>query len=48
MRRGGMVAGMLLADVMMIVTAFALGASEVPVIKWIWFFLYFAAFLGVY
>ncbi len=48
MRRGGMVAGMLLADVMMILTALFFGFSEVVWIKWTWFLISCVAFLGVY
>ena len=48
MRRGGMVAGMLLADVMMILTALFFGLSEVVWIKWTWFLISCVAFLGVY
>ena len=48
MRRSGMVAGMLLADVMMILTSLFFGASEVVWIKWTWFLVSCVAFLAVY
>ena len=48
MRRSGMVAGLLIADVMMILTALFFGMSEVFWIKWTWFAVSCAAFLGVY
>ena len=44
----GSLVGVILADVMMIVTAFAFGASEVAWVKWTWFVISCAAFLGVY
>ncbi len=44
----GSLIGVVLADVMMIVTAFAFGASEVAWIKWTWFVVSCAAFVGVY
>ncbi len=47
-KRTGAVAGVVLADVMMILTAFFFGASEVAWIKWTWFIVSCAAFLGVY
>ncbi len=46
-RRVDLIAGMLLADLMMIVTAFAFGASEVAVVKWSWFVISCVAFLAV-
>ena len=48
LRRGGAILGMLLADLMMIGTALAFGASVVGWIKWTWFIVSCAAFLGVY
>ena len=48
MRRGGMVTGLLLADLMMILTSLFFGASEVVWIKWTWFLVSCVAFLGVY
>ncbi len=48
LRRGGMVTGLLLADVMMILTALFFGASEVAWIKWTWFLVSCVAFLGVF
>ena len=47
-KRAGLLLGVILADVMMIVTAFAFGASETQAAKWIWFVVSCAAFLGVY
>lgn len=47
-KRVGAIVGCILADVMMIATAFAFGASEVPWIKWTWFLISCVAFLGVY
>lgn len=47
-KRAGLIVGAVLADVMMIVTAFAFGASEVGWMKWTWFIISCAAFLGVY
>lgn len=47
-KRTGAIAGVVLADVMMILTAFFFGASEVAWIKWTWFIISCAAFLGVY
>lgn len=46
--RPGAIMGIVLADVLMIVTAFAFGASEVVWVKWAWFALSCLAFLGVY
>ena len=48
MRRYGMVAGLLIADVIMILTALFFGASETVWIKWTWFAVSCAAFLAVY
>ena len=48
LRRGGLIAGLLLADLMMIVTAFAFGLSETSWIKWTWFLTSCVAFLAVY
>ncbi len=48
MRRNGMVLGLLLSDVLMIVTALFFGLSEVVWIKWTWFLISCFAFLGVY
>ncbi len=48
LRRGGLIAGLLLADVMMIVTSFFFGASDVIWIKWTWFAVSCVAFLAVY
>ena len=47
-RRHGAVFGLLLADVLMIATALFFGASEAAWIKWTWFVISSAAFLGVY
>jgi len=47
-KRHGAIVGAVLADVMMIVTAFAFGASLVDWTKWTWFIVSCAAFLGVY
>ncbi len=46
-RRGDLVAGMLIADVMMIVTAFAFAASVTEWIKWTWYLVSCVAFLVV-
>ncbi len=48
MRRGGMVAGLLISDVLMIVTSFVFGASAVEWVKWTWFLISCVAFLGVF
>ncbi len=48
MRKRGLAAGLLLADVLMIVTALFFGASETPWIKWTWFAVSCVAFLAVY
>ncbi len=47
-KRAGAFAGIVLADLMMIATAFFFGASEVAWIKWTWFLISCVAFLGVY
>ena len=47
-KRVGAIAGAVLADLMMIFTALFFGASEVAWIKWTWFIISCAAFLGVY
>ncbi len=47
-KRAGPILGVILADLMMIVTAFAFGASEVPAVKWTWFLVSCLAFVGVY
>lgn len=47
-KRAGPIAGAVLADLMMILTAFFFGISEVAWIKWTWFIISCAAFLGVY
>lgn len=48
LRRGGLIAGLLLADIMMILTSLFFGASEVVWIKWTWFAVSCVAFLAVY
>ena len=48
LRRRGLVAGLLLADVMMILTALFFGATDTPWIKWTWFAISCVAFLAVY
>ena len=47
-KRAGAIAGVVLADVMMILTALFFGMSEVAWIKWTWFIISCAAFLGVF
>ena len=47
-KRPGALLGVVLADLMMIVTAFVFGASLVDWVKWTWFVVSCAAFLGVY
>ena len=47
-KRPGLLVGACLADVMMIITAFIFGASEVAWMKWVWFLVSCVAFLGVY
>jgi bacteriorhodopsin len=46
--RSDLLLGAVLADLLMIVTAFAFGASEVAWMKWTWFIISCVAFLGVY
>ena len=48
LRRRGLVAGLLLADVLMIVTALFFGATETVWIKWTWFAVSCVAFLAAY
>ncbi len=47
LRRGDLIAGMLLADLLMIVTAFAFGASVTVWVKWTWYAVSCVAFLAV-
>jgi bacteriorhodopsin len=47
-RHLGLIAGLLLADLMMIVTALFFGLSVVPWIKWTWFLVSCGAFAAVY
>lgn len=47
-KRAGALLGIVLADLLMIVTAFAFGASVVAWIKWTWFLVSCVSFLGVY
>ncbi len=47
-KRAGIIVGVILADVMMILTALFFGMSEVGSLKWTWFIISCAAFLGVY
>lgn len=47
-RRMGAITGIVLADVMMIITSFIFSASEVPWMRWSWFIISCIAFLGVY
>ena len=47
-KRHGAIVGSVLSDVMMIITAFAFGASLQGWTKWTWFIVSCAAFLGVY
>ena len=47
-KRAGLLLGAGLADLLMIVTAFAFGASETGWTQWTWFAVSCAAFLGVY
>ena len=47
-KRGGLLMGAVLADLLMIAAAFAFGASETGAVKWIWFTISCVAFLGVY
>lgn len=46
--RYDLMAGAVFADLIMIGTAFAFGASEIGWMKWTWFIVSCAAFLGVY
>ena len=47
-KRAGIIVGVILADVMMILTALFFGASEILTLKWLWFLVSCVAFLGVY
>ena len=47
-KRPGAMVGVVLADLMMIITAFVFGASEQEWTKWTWFIVSCVAFLGVY
>lgn len=47
-RRAGLVAGLLTADVVMIVTGLFFGLSDDPLAKWTWYITSCVAFLGVY
>ena len=47
-KRPGIIVGVILADVMMIATAFFFGLSEVVWIKWTWFVISCVAFLAIY
>ncbi len=47
-KRAGAITGIVLADVMMIVTGFMFSASEVAWMRWTWFIVSCAAFIGVY
>ena len=47
-KRPGPLAGAVIADVLMIITAFNFSASEVGWMKWTWFLISCVAFLGVY
>ena len=47
-KRPGIIVGVILADVMMIATAFFFGLSEVLWIKWTWFVISCVAFLAIY
>ncbi len=48
LRRPGLLVGVVLADIMMIVTALFFGLSGVAWIKWTWFAISCGAFLAVY
>ncbi len=48
LKRSWLLTGAVLADLLMIVTAFNFGASETPGVKWTWFIISCVAFLGVY
>ncbi len=47
-RRQGTIAAMVVADLLMIATAFLFGLSVAPDLKWTWFVISCAAFLPVY
>ena len=47
-KRADLLTGVVLADLLMIATALFFGASEVSWMKWTWFIISCAAFLGVY
>ena len=47
-RRAGLVAGLLVSDIVMIVTGLFFGLSDDPVAKWTWYIASCAAFLAVY
>lgn len=47
-KRGGLLAGAVIADLIMILTAFFFAAAEVDWMKWTWFIVSCAAFIGVY
>ena len=47
-RRTGTIAAMVVADLIMIATAFLFGVSVDPAVKWTWFVVSCAAFLPVY
>lgn len=46
-KRYGLLAGLLLADVMMVVTGFAFGASITPAVKWTWYAISCGAFAAI-
>ena len=48
LRRGGLITGLLLSDIMMIVTAFLFGAIDITWMKWTWFLVSCIAFLPIY
>ena len=48
LRRPGLLVGIILADLLMIVTALFFGLSAVPWIKWTWFVISCGAFLAIY
>ena len=48
LRRGGLVAGLLLSDLLMIVTAFLFAVTDDAPVKWTWFIISCAAFLAVF
>ena len=47
-KRPALLAGAVIADVMMILTAFIFGASETDSTKWTWFAISCIAFVGIY